>query len=75
MAEKIAFVGLGYIGLPVVSAVADKFPDTVGFDIDDARIGYRYFDVVHSWVFVIRGRRLRTRSTGSRLFLEARAKS
>ena len=38
MAEKNAIVGLGYVGLPVPSAFADKFPDTVGFDINDTRI-------------------------------------
>ena len=38
MQEKIAVVGLGYVGLPVALAFADRFPDTVGFDISAARI-------------------------------------
>lgn len=38
MEEKIAVVGLGYVGLPVALAFADRFPDTVGFDISEARI-------------------------------------
>ena len=32
MHERIAVIGLGYVGLPV--AFARHFPDTVGFDID-----------------------------------------
>src|SRR5262245_26378143 len=38
MPEKIAVIGLGYVGLPVALAFADKFPGTVGFDIDGRRI-------------------------------------
>src|SRR6516165_7985707 len=33
MMEKIAVIGLGYVGLPVALAFARKFPGTVGFDI------------------------------------------
>ncbi len=36
--EKIAVIGLGYVGLPVALAFARKFPGTVGFDIDPTRI-------------------------------------
>ena len=39
MKEKIAVIGLGYVGLPVALAFARKFPHTVGFDINCARIG------------------------------------
>jgi UDP-N-acetyl-D-galactosamine dehydrogenase len=38
MAEKIAVIGLGYVGLPVALAFARKFPGTVGFDIDARRV-------------------------------------
>ena len=35
--EKVAVLGLGYVGLPVALAMAGKFP-TVGFDINEKRI-------------------------------------
>lgn len=35
---KIATIGLGYVGLPVAIAFAKKFPHTVGFDINQARV-------------------------------------
>lgn len=35
--EKIAVVGLGYVGLPVAISLSRKFP-TIGFDISSARI-------------------------------------
>lgn len=38
MDERIAVVGLGYVGLPVALAFARRFPDTVGFDIDSAKV-------------------------------------
>lgn len=38
MTERIAVIGLGYVGLPVALAFAAKFPHTVGFDIDAQRI-------------------------------------
>jgi UDP-N-acetyl-D-galactosamine dehydrogenase len=36
--EKIAVIGLGYVGLPVAIALAAKFPDVVGFDIRQERV-------------------------------------
>ncbi len=36
--ERIATIGLGYVGLPVALAFARKFPDAVGFDISERRI-------------------------------------
>ena len=36
--ERIAVVGLGYVGLPVATALARKFPAVVGFDISPRRI-------------------------------------
>ena len=38
MTERIAVIGLGYVGLPVALAFAKKFKRTVGFDISSARI-------------------------------------
>lgn len=38
MSEKIAVIGLGYVGLPVALAFARKFPGTVGFDIHGAKV-------------------------------------
>ena len=38
MQGKIAVIGLGYVGLPVAAAFAEKFPGTVGFDIDTRRV-------------------------------------
>ncbi len=35
---KIGVVGLGYVGLPVALAFAEKFPGTVGFDISQRRV-------------------------------------
>lgn len=37
MSERVVVVGLGYVGLPLAVALAEKF-DVVGFDIDTARI-------------------------------------
>jgi UDP-N-acetyl-D-galactosamine dehydrogenase len=36
--EKIAVIGLGYVGLPVALAFARRFPGTVGFDVNAARV-------------------------------------
>jgi len=38
MNEKIAVIGLGYVGLPVALAFARKFPGAVGFDVDQAKV-------------------------------------
>ncbi|MBL8613871.1 MAG: nucleotide sugar dehydrogenase [Myxococcales bacterium] len=38
MKEKIAIIGLGYVGLPVALAFARRFPNTVGFDINCGRV-------------------------------------
>ena len=34
MSKQIAVIGLGYVGLPLLLALAKKFPGTIGFDID-----------------------------------------
>lgn len=36
--ERIAVIGLGYVGLPVALAFAKEFPGALGFDIDRGRI-------------------------------------
>nr|WP_280636247.1 MULTISPECIES: nucleotide sugar dehydrogenase [unclassified Rhizobium] len=38
VSEKIAVIGLGYVGLPVAMALADKYAGVIGFDINDARV-------------------------------------
>jgi UDP-N-acetyl-D-galactosamine dehydrogenase len=38
MGERIAVIGLGYVGLPVALAFAGKFRGTIGFDIDERRV-------------------------------------
>ncbi len=38
MSEKIAVLGLGYVGLPVAVALAKKFDRVIGFDISEKRI-------------------------------------
>ena len=38
MTERIAVVGLGYVGLPVALAFAGKFSNVIGFDIDAGRV-------------------------------------
>ena len=36
--RKIAVIGLGYVGLPVAIAFARRFPGTIGFDVDAAKV-------------------------------------
>jgi UDP-N-acetyl-D-galactosamine dehydrogenase len=38
MKERIAVIGLGYVGLPVALAFARKFPGTIGFDVHRQKI-------------------------------------
>jgi UDP-N-acetyl-D-galactosamine dehydrogenase len=38
MSERVAVIGLGYVGLPVAIAFARQFPHTIGFDINPARV-------------------------------------
>jgi len=47
MSERIAVVGLGYVGLPVALAFARKFQDTVGFDISEDRV--KSLATNHDW--------------------------
>src|SRR5687767_14390910 len=41
MSERIAVVGLGYVGLPVALAFAKKFPGSIGFDINEKKVASR----------------------------------
>ncbi|MEC4893967.1 MAG: nucleotide sugar dehydrogenase [Oscillatoria sp. PMC 1051.18] len=36
--DRIAVIGLGYVGLPLAVALAKKFPDTVGFDTNIEKV-------------------------------------
>jgi UDP-N-acetyl-D-glucosamine/UDP-N-acetyl-D-galactosamine dehydrogenase len=36
--ERIAVIGLGYVGLPVALALARKFEGTIGFDVNATRV-------------------------------------
>lgn len=47
MSEKISVIGLGYVGLPLLVALAGHFDDVVGFDIDRQRIDA--LRVGHDW--------------------------
>ena len=38
MQERIAVIGLGYVGLPIALAFARRFPNTVGFDLSRERV-------------------------------------
>jgi UDP-N-acetyl-D-galactosamine dehydrogenase len=38
MSERVAVIGLGYVGLPVALAFARKFPGTIGFDINEEKV-------------------------------------
>ena len=38
MTERIAVIGLGYVGLPVALALAKHFPGTLGFDVDKGKL-------------------------------------
>ena len=38
MSEKIAVIGLGYVGLPLMIGLARHFDEIVGFDIDSRRV-------------------------------------
>jgi UDP-N-acetyl-D-galactosamine dehydrogenase len=38
MDERIAVVGLGYVGLPIALAFARRYPKTIGFDLSERRV-------------------------------------
>ncbi len=47
MSEKIAVLGLGYVGLPVAVALAKKFDGVVGLDISEKRV--KALQSGHDW--------------------------
>ena len=47
MPEKIAVLGLGYVGLPVAVALAAKFDSVIGFDISTRRV--EALQAGHDW--------------------------
>lgn len=47
MSEKIAVIGLGYVGLPLLVALSKFFGDVVGFDIDKRRVAA--LSEAHDW--------------------------
>lgn len=57
MSEKIAVIGLGYVGLPVAVAMAENFADVVGFDIAKRRV--EALQNGHDWTGEIAAERLR----------------
>lgn len=46
---SIGVIGLGYVGLPLALAFSQKFPGTIGFDIDEQRVALlkQGIDVTH----------------------------
>src|SRR6266849_3906768 len=38
MNERIAVIGLGYVGLPIALAFARRFQNTIGFDLNAERV-------------------------------------
>ena len=48
MAERIAVLGLGYVGLPVALALAKRFEGTLGFDINATRVAALRSGVDHT---------------------------
>jgi UDP-N-acetyl-D-glucosamine/UDP-N-acetyl-D-galactosamine dehydrogenase len=57
MSEKIAVIGLGYVGLPLLVALAEEFDDVIGFDIDRRRI--ETVRVGTDWTGEIEGEKLK----------------
>lgn len=54
--EAIAVLGLGYVGLPVAVALAEKFGDVIGFDISARRV--EALRAGHDWTGEISDARL-----------------
>jgi UDP-N-acetyl-D-galactosamine dehydrogenase len=56
MNERIAVIGLGYVGLPVAVALAEKFDGVVGFDISRRRV--QTLNGGFDWTGEVDGKRL-----------------
>jgi UDP-N-acetyl-D-galactosamine dehydrogenase len=54
--ERIAVIGLGYVGLPVAVALAEKYQDVVGFDVSQRRV--EALRGKHDWTGEIEDERL-----------------
>jgi UDP-N-acetyl-D-galactosamine dehydrogenase len=57
MNERVAIVGLGYVGLPVALAFARKFDGTIGFDVSEERV--QALRENHDWTGEVTERDLR----------------
>src|ERR1700704_3328334 len=62
MNSRIAILGLGYVGLPVVLGFAEHFAGTIGFDISKARVDA--LRTGHDWTGEASTQRLTGRSVG-----------
>ena len=56
--ERIAVVGLGYVGLPLAVALARKYKDVVGFDINQKRV--HSLAAGEDWTGEVEGEELRS---------------
>ena len=54
--ERIAVIGLGYVGLPVAVALAERFEQVIGFDVAHKRV--EALRAGHDWTGEIDGSRL-----------------
>lgn len=54
--EKIAVIGLGYVGLPVAVALAEAYEDVIGFDVSARRVAA--LKEGHDWTHEINDERL-----------------
>lgn len=57
MSEKIAVLGLGYVGLPLMIGLARSFKGVVGFDIDTKRV--EALNQAHDWTGEVEGKELK----------------
>lgn len=58
--ERIAVIGLGYVGLPVAVALAEQYRDVVGFDVSQRRV--EALRGKHDWTGEIEDERLASSS-------------
>ncbi len=58
MTEKIAVLGLGYVGLPMMIGMARHFDGVVGFDINQPRVAA--LKTFHDWTGEVESRELQT---------------
>lgn len=56
MSEKIAVIGLGYVGLPLMIGLARHFDHVVGFDIDSRRVAA--LKAAHDWTGEVESKEL-----------------